>query len=293
MSPLSPRSAQPRTLRPFLVVIWVTGAGILSAAGCAGSEDRPTGTREAAVRSRPAATMSSSRPAGLRDRPTPPGAREFVQQRAAMVQEQLADPSDGRPPVKDPAVLEAMRLVPRHAFVPRGLRHQAYADSPLPIGEDQTISQPYIVALMTEALQLTSEAKVLEIGTGSGYQAAVLAHFTPHVYTIEIVEPLARRAQGVLREQGYEEVHTRTGDGDRGWPEAAPFDAIIVTCAVDQVPTPLWEQLRPGGRIVIPLGPAAAIQELAVVHKTPDGRREVKTITLVRFVPMTGEPQRQ
>jgi protein-L-isoaspartate(D-aspartate) O-methyltransferase len=205
-----------------------------------------------------------------------------------MVHTQMAEPYD-RVPVRDPRVLEAMRIVPRHAFVPENVRRLAYADSPLPIGEDQTISQPYIVALMTELLAVTEDSRVLEIGTGSGYQAAVLAHLTPHVYTIEIVEPLARRAKAVLREQGYSEVKARQGDGYKGWPDAAPFDGIIVTCAAEDLPQPLWEQLRPGGRIVIPEGPAGGVQQLTVVHKTPEGKRRDELIAAVRFVPLTRE----
>lgn len=204
-----------------------------------------------------------------------------------MVAAQIAQPLDGRPPVTSPDVLEAMRIVPRHVFVPQEHRRLAYHDSPLPIGEGQTISQPYIVALMTELLEITPESSVLEIGTGSGYQAAVLAHLTSHVYTIEIVEPLGRRARQVLDQQGYTMVHTRIGDGYLGWPEAAPFDAIIVTCAAEDLPKPLWEQLAPGGRIIIPTGPAGATQYLTLIHKTPDGQRRKETITPVRFVPLT------
>ena len=206
-----------------------------------------------------------------------------------MVETQIARPRDGRDPVRDPRVLEAMRRVPRHAFVPADVAALAYRDSPLPIGHDQTISQPYIVALMTELLEVRPDSRILEIGTGSGYQAAVLACLTPHVYTIEIVEPLVRRAEDALRGQGCTTVHVRHGDGYLGWPEAAPFDGIIVTCAADRLPEPLWEQLRPGGRIVIPTGPAWSVQELVVVSRTPDGRRETRTVIPVRFVPMTRE----
>ena len=180
-----------------------------------------------------------------------------------------------------------MRTVPRHVFAPGHLTSTAYGDWPLPIGHEQTISQPYIVALMTELLQLTPSSRVLEIGTGSGYQAAVLAHLTPHVYTIEIVAPLARQAEQILRQQGYTTVHCREGDGHNGWPEAAPFDGIIVTCAADQVPRALWDQLRPGGRIVIPIGRPDSIQRLEVISKTVDGQRERRMIIPVRFVPMT------
>jgi protein-L-isoaspartate(D-aspartate) O-methyltransferase len=142
---------------------------------------------------------------------------------------------------------------------------------------------------MTERLRLTPDSKVLEIGTGSGYQAAILAHLTPHVYTIEIVKPLAEEAQKVLRQQGYQEVQCRTGDGYKGWPEAAPFDAIIVTCAAEDLPQPLWDQLKPGGRIVIPTGEPYQMQRLVVITKTADGKRETQTVTAVRFVPLVRE----
>ena len=231
----------------------------------------------------------TSRPSGLRDRPLPPAASERVEERERMVRQQIEQPYDGRTPVRSPVVLEAMRLCPRHAFVPWLRRSEAYTDWPLPIGHGQTISQPYIVAIMTELLELTPESKVLEIGTGSGYQAAVLAHLTPHVYTIEIVEALAKRATKTLAEQGYTEVHCRHGDGYLGWPEEAPFDAIMATCAADKLPPPLWEQLKPGGRIVAPLGGVDEIQRLVVMTKTPEGKRKELTVMAVRFVPLTRE----
>ncbi len=155
-----------------------------------------------------------------------------------MVELQLRRPSDGREPISDERVLGAMQAVPRHVFMPEETRQFAYDDGPVPIGHGQTISQPYLVALMTEALGLRRGERVLEIGTGSGYQAAVLAQLTPEVYTIEIVEPLAERARRTLHEQGYDEVQCRAGDGYKGWPEAAPFDAIIITCAAPEVPAP-------------------------------------------------------
>ena len=195
--------------------------------------------------------------------------------------------------VSDPAVLEAMRNVPRQWFVPAHLRNRAYRDGPLPIGEGQTISQPYIVALMTEALHLTSDSKVLEIGTGSGYQAAVLSEITPHVFTIDIVEPLARRAIAAFEQHGYETIRTRIGDGYAGWPEHAPFDAIIVTCAPDHIPPKLIEQLKPGGRICIPIGDEHAVQRLLVVTTTASGAVEQKELIPVRFVPMTGAAREQ
>ncbi|MGD2109224.1 MAG: protein-L-isoaspartate(D-aspartate) O-methyltransferase [Phycisphaerae bacterium] len=221
------------------------------------------------------------------DDPQPPASAAFVKERNEMVTKTIERPWGGSNPVKSKVVLDAMRTVPRHAFVPRGQVRHAYADSPLPIGQGQTISQPYIVALMTQLLELTPESKVLEIGTGSGYQAAVLAHLTPYVYSIEIIAPLAKRAAKTLRAQGYKSVKTRRADGYFGWPEQAPFDAIIVTCAAGHLPPPLWEQLKPGGRIVIPIGGPYEVQRLIVVTKTPEGKRESKTVLPVRFVPMT------
>jgi protein-L-isoaspartate(D-aspartate) O-methyltransferase len=184
----------------------------------------------------------------------------------------------------DPRVLKAMRRVPRHEFVPSAYRRAAYCNRPLPIGEGQTISQPYIVALMTDLLQLAPESKVLEIGTGCGYQAAVLAEIAADVYSIEIVESLGREAAETLARLGYR-VHTRIGDGYRGWPEAAPFDAIIVAAAPDHIPPALIAQLKPGGRMVIPVGTLA--QELMVVTKNVDGTIVNEDIVPVRFVPLT------
>jgi protein-L-isoaspartate(D-aspartate) O-methyltransferase len=225
--------------------------------------------------------------------PDPPAAGERVEDRAAMVQRQIAGPADYRTPVRDKAVLDAMRTVPRHVFVPAKQRSRAYKDTPLPIGHGQTISQPYIVALMTELLEIDPEAqpKILEIGTGSGYQAAVLGQLTPNVYTIEIIKPLAARAEKTLREQEYTSVQCRRTDGYYGWPEEAPFDAIIVTCAAGHLPPPLWQQLKPGGRIVIPIGGPYETQRLVLVTKQPDGSRRSQTVLAVRFVPMTREPQ--
>ena len=192
--------------------------------------------------------------------------------------------------VRDTRVLEALRAVPRHRFVPDGRQIRAYADTALPIGFDQTVSQPYIVAYMTEALQLPANAKVLEVGTGSGYQAAILAEIASEVYTVEIVPKLAVRSQQLLTELGYDNVITRLGDGYRGWPTAAPFDGIIVTAAPDHVPPALVEQLGVGARLVIPVGRFA--QELTIVTKTADGSTSRTTIP-VRFVPMTGEALKQ
>jgi protein-L-isoaspartate(D-aspartate) O-methyltransferase len=224
--------------------------------------------------------------------PDPPAAGERADERTRMVEQQMAHPRDGRIRVTDETVLAAMRTAPRHVFVPEGRRGLAYRDYPLSIGHGQTISQPYIVALMTELLELEEGKRVLEIGTGSGYQAAVLAHLTSEVYTIEIVEPLYERAKGVLAEQGYDTITCRRGDGYFGWSEHAPFDVIIVTCAAGHLPPPLWEQLAPGGRIVMPIGGPYQTQRLVVFTKEPDGTRRSKTVLGVRFVPMTGEAQR-
>ena len=219
--------------------------------------------------------------------PQPSGVTERVEDRQRMVQHQIVDPPVGRIPVKNKSVLKAMRTVPRHAFVPADLRSRAYIDSPLPIGYGQTISQPYIVAYMTELLQLDPADKVLEIGTGSGYQAAVLAQLTPNVYTIEIIAPLAETAAKRLTEQGYEQVNKKQGDGYFGWEEHAPFDVIIVTAAAGHIPPPLWQQLKPGGRMVVPIGGAYEVQRLLVVDKTEEGKRRSKSVMAVRFVPLT------
>ena len=206
---------------------------------------------------------------------------EFETMRHQMVREQIR-----RRGVVDPAVLDAMKRVPRHLFVPDGLRAEAYVDHPLPIGQGQTISQPYIVALMTELLALDRSQKVLEIGTGSGYQAAVLAELVDSVYTIEIRDELARQARDLLGSLGYENVHVRVGNGYRGWPEEAPFDAIIVTASPPEIPDALVEQLKVGGRMVVPVG-AGAVQDLELLTKTEDGVL-AKDIIPVRFVPMIG-----
>jgi len=189
--------------------------------------------------------------------------------------------------VRDPKVLAAMRRVPRHRFMPEDVQSRAYQDGAVPIGHEQTISQPFIVASMTEQLRLDADDRVLEVGTGSGYQAAVLAEIAREVYTIEIVEPLAERADATLDGLGYEDVHVRTGDGYRGWPEAAPFDAIVVTAAPDHVPEPLVEQLAVGGRMVIPVGGRGA-QDLRLLVREEDGVRQ-EILYGVLFVPMTGE----
>lgn len=207
---------------------------------------------------------------------------DFARMRREMVQTQLRARG-----IKDQAVLRAMAKVPRHEFVPESLRGEAYADRPLPIGEGQTISQPYIVALMTETARIKRGRQVLEIGTGSGYQAAVLAELTPKVYTIEILPSLAKRAAATLKRLGYRSVEVRTGDGYQGWKEHAPFQAIIVTCAPEHIPQPLVEQLAEGGRMVIPVGEQDAPQgqQLLLVEKH-NGKVKVSSIAPVLFVPL-------
>ena len=215
-----------------------------------------------------------------------PGGGEdvFAVARRAMVAEQLTGPGRN---LTNARVLAVMGKVPRHEFVPPKQRSSAYADCPLPIGQGQTISQPYVVAFMTEQLNPKPDEKVLEIGTGSGYQAAVLAELVAQVYTIEIVEELGRQAAVNLQRLGCTNVHTRIGDGYRGWPEAAPFDAIIVTCAPEEVPQPLVDQLKDGGRMIIPVGPVGSRQDLVVLRKR-GGRIEKQNVLPVLFVPMTG-----
>jgi len=188
----------------------------------------------------------------------------------------------------DARVIEALGRVPRHAFVPAGEVANAYQNRPLPIGHGQTISQPYIVALMTDLLEIGPGASVLEIGTGSGYQAAILAELTASVYTVEIIEPLARQAAQRLKRLGYATVKTRIADGYEGWKEHAPFDAIIVTAAASHVPPPLIRQLKPGGRMVIPVGASFLAQYLMLIEKKRDGAVTTRQILPVQFVPFTG-----
>ena len=210
-----------------------------------------------------------------------PNDDRWTKQREAMVETQIA-----RRDVRDENVLRAMRTVPRHLFVPEKYRAESYRDGPLPIGNGQTISQPYIVALMTEMLRVDSSSKVLEVGTGSGYQAAVLAEIVDSVFTVEIVEELAKRSNRIIDSLGYDNVIVRAGDGYMGWPEAAPFDAIILTAAAPRIPEPLVDQLKPDGRMVIPIGEFS--QELMLVTKSDTGMVK-KAVIPVRFVPMTGE----
>jgi protein-L-isoaspartate(D-aspartate) O-methyltransferase len=194
----------------------------------------------------------------------------------------------GRAKLSD-RVMEALRRVPRHRLVPAGEETRAYRNQPLSIGLGQTISQPFIVALMTDLLEVKPGDKVLEVGTGSGYQAAVLAELGASVYTIEILDALGREAAARLKALGYASVSTRIGDGYRGWPEHAPFDSIIVTAAPRDVPPALVEQLKVGGRLVIPLGESGDVQNLYVMQKQPDGKLARKPVLAVRFVPFTGE----
>ena len=210
-------------------------------------------------------------------------AADYPRLRRDMVESQLRSRD-----IWDRKVLEAMGKVPRHEFVPQAVKHLAYEDHPLPIGLRQTISQPYIVALMTQLADPRKEAKALEIGTGSGYQAAVLAELVDQVYTIEIVPELARRSAALLKRLGYENVFARAGDGYLGWPEAAPFDVILVTAAAGRIPEPLQEQLAEGGRLVIPVGDPGRVQKLLLLTKE-EGRTRRQDVLSVRFVPMTGK----
>ena len=211
----------------------------------------------------------------------------YLRLRERMVRTQLEDRD-----ITDKKVLVAMRKVPRHLFVGPAYRRQAYGDYPLPIDEGQTISQPYIVALMTQHLNLKQGEKVLEIGTGSGFQAAVLAHLTDQVFSMEIREKLAEKAAKVLESLDYTQVQVKWGDGYFGWEEQAPFDAIIVTCAANHVPPPLLKQLKEGGRLIIPLGSTLYFQTLTLITKKK-GKPKVKHILGVRFVPMVGEAQKK
>jgi protein-L-isoaspartate(D-aspartate) O-methyltransferase len=187
----------------------------------------------------------------------------------------------------DPRVLAALRKVPRHRFVPEEQQALAYENRPLPIGEGQTISQPSVVALMSDLLEIQPTDRVLEIGTGSGYQAAVLAELAARVYSIEIVRPLGERAAALLKALGYDNVELRIGDGYLGWPEAAPFQAVIVTAAPEHMPQPLIDQLAPGGRLVAPIGPQSGAQDLLLMRKGADGSTVTQSVLPVRFVPLT------
>ena len=218
--------------------------------------------------------------------------RDFASERKAMVDEITAMVGETRDAIGkaafDARVLAALREVPRHEFVPANQRSSAYRNRPLPIGHGQTISQPYIVALMTDLARVEPGDRVLEVGTGSGYQAAVMAQLATSVYTIEIIEPLGLQARERLRRLGYDKVEVRLGDGYHGWEEHAPYDAILVTAAASHVPPPLVRQLRPGGRMVIPVGASFMVQQLVLVEKYPDGSISTRQIVPVDFVPLTG-----
>ena len=208
--------------------------------------------------------------------------KDYREKRERMVKDQIEARG-----VRDKKILEAMKKVPRHLFVPWNMRSYAYHDEPLPIGEGQTISQPYIVAYMSEVLRLKGNERILEIGTGSGYQAAILGELCDNVYTIEVIPSLGRKAEALLKELGYENVRVKIGDGYEGWKEYAPYDAIIVTCAPTHVPQPLKEQLKEGGRMIIPVGEAYN-QMLVLLRKIGDRLKEEKRLP-VRFVPMVNE----
>ncbi len=225
-------------------------------------------------------------PPGMGNQPLPSRRDDdpYAVARRRMVEEQLRDRD-----ITDPKVLDIMGRVARERFVSPSMRNHAYEDRPLPIGLGQTISQPYIVALMTQAARLSAESRVLEVGVGSGYQAAVLAGLCKEVYGVEILEPLAIAARDRLAALGYENVTVRCGDGYQGWPEHAPFDAILVAAAPERVPKPLIDQLAPGGRLVIPVGGYS--QELLLIEKRPDGSIHRTMIAPVQFVPMTGEAE--
>jgi protein-L-isoaspartate(D-aspartate) O-methyltransferase len=257
---LAQRDLEASTSRPARVV-----AATLLTLGACGSPEPP-----AVEPAQPPAAMASA-----------PAAR--AEEREAMVREQIEARG-----VRDARVLAALRRVPRHRFVPPEQAPYAYQDRPLRIGWDQTISQPYIVAFMTAALELSGDERVLEIGTGSGYQAAILAECAAEVWSIEIVAPLAERARRTLGDSGYARVHLRTGDGYAGWPEAAPFDAIVVTAAPDHVPQPLLDQLADGGRMILPVG--GFDQELLLIERR-GAQLTRRSVLPVRFVPMTGRAQ--
>ena len=232
-----------------------------------------------AVETAPAAAAA---PAGVRAEQKSAKVDAYAEERRRMVERQVQARG-----IQDRSELGAMRRVPRHRFVPAEFARRAYEDTPLPIGHGQTISQPYIVAYMTEAARVTKKDKVLEIGTGSGYQAAILGELAREVYSIEIIPPLAERARRTLQEMGYRNVHVKAGNGYLGWPEHAPFDAIVVTAAPDEVPPALVEQLAVGGTMVVPVG--AGDQDMMILTKTKKGVLQKKTIP-VRFVPMTRKP---
>jgi protein-L-isoaspartate(D-aspartate) O-methyltransferase len=252
-----------------ILIEWLIAAAIVSASGCS----RETSSQ---------APVLEPEQAGKEAPPTPKSGWE--RQRRQMVERQLR----GRD-IRDEQVLAAMGRVPRHEFVPESERRLAYADRPLPIGHAQTISQPYIVAFMTQAIKPGPKQRVLEIGTGSGYQAAVLAELVGEVYTIELIPELAKEAAARLKKLGYKNVHAKAGDGYKGWPDKAPFDAILVTCGAKHVPEPLVEQLKTGGTMVIPVGDLWKGQWLRVIKRGADGKLKSHDTFPVRFVPLRRE----
>lgn len=217
----------------------------------------------------------------------PPQFSEKQSERTAFVNEYI------KPAINAEQVIQAMESVPRHLFVPHQYRDNAYQDRPLPIGHGQTISQPSLVAMMTEMLKLNHNDKVLEIGTGSGYQVAILSHITPEVYSIEIIEPLGKKVRKRLEQLKYDAIQTKIADGYYGWEQHAPFDAIIVTAAAGHIPPPLIQQLKPGGVMVIPVGSQYETQKLMKVTKSESGKMRTESLMAVRFVPMTGAAQKQ
>ncbi len=253
------------------VAVWVVVALLVGCGGIDSEEPTPDPVSPGTSIAEPPVTLGS----------VPAAAAERADERATMVEKQIVQRG-----VTDPLIVAAMRAVPRHRFVPDDLASRAYGDHALPIGYGQTISQPYVVALMTESLSVEPGDTVLEIGTGSGYQAAVLAQMGITVYSIEIISELAERARAVLGELDYS-VELAVGDGYFGWEDASPFDAIIVTAAPDHVPVPLVEQLAPGGTIVIPVGPIGAVQTLWQFTKMPDGELAAQSLGPVMFVPFT------
>jgi protein-L-isoaspartate(D-aspartate) O-methyltransferase len=273
------RQAHARRLTawPWLPALLLAGATVWL-----GAERENLAGRAAAVE---AAEAPDPPPAGAEPkRELTPAEAERERERALRRERMVEFDLRGRD-IRDKRVLAAMGKVPRHEFVPARLADLAYADRALPIGHEQTISQPYVVALMTQAADVRPKHKVLEVGTGSGYQAAVLAELAAEVYTIELVPALAKEASARLRRLGYRNVQAREGDGYLGWPKASPFDAVVVTCGADHVPKPLWEQLRPGGRMVIPVGPPGRMW-LRVLTKGADGKERSRDLTPVRFVPL-------
>ncbi|MBM4018167.1 MAG: protein-L-isoaspartate(D-aspartate) O-methyltransferase [Planctomycetes bacterium] len=273
-----------RRARGAACLVVALGVYLGAAIGCLPAEEpAPPGAVPAEPVGAAAARLSPAADAPQAER-TPPAPAERRREREAMVRV-IRDVYG----LRDEAVLAAMAAVPRHEFVPPAYAAQAYADHPLPTAHGQTISQPYIVAEMTRQLRLRGGENVLEVGTGSGYQAAVLTHFTTHVYTIEIIRPLADSAAQRLKRLGYGTVQVRCGDGLAGWPETAPFDAIMVTFTVDEVPPALLGQLKPGGRMVVPVAGTDGMEWLTVVEKAASGEVQTRRILPVRFVPMLRE----